>query len=108
MLSPFIAQSMVYGSSLQSCTVAVVIPEEAVVEKWAQDHNLAGGKAEVITNADFKKEIMDDMARLAKENKLSGLEKPKDIYLTLDAFSIENDQLTPTFKLKRNIAQKAY
>jgi len=51
---------------------------------------------------------MEDMARLAKENKLSGLEKPKDICLSSDAFSIENDQLTPTFKLKRNIAKKAY
>jgi long-chain acyl-CoA synthetase len=51
---------------------------------------------------------MEDMTRLGKENKLSSLEKPKDIYLSSDAFSIENDQLTPTFKLKRNVAQKAY
>ena len=51
---------------------------------------------------------MEDIVRLAKENNLTGLEKPKDIYLTSDAFSIENDQLTPTFKLKRNIAKKAY
>jgi long-chain acyl-CoA synthetase len=48
------------------------------------------------------------MNRLGKENKLSSLEKPKDIYLSGDPFSIENDQLTPTFKLKRNQAKKAY
>ena len=51
---------------------------------------------------------MDDMLRLAKENKLSGLEKPKEIFLTLDLFTIENDILTPTFKLKRNVAKKVY
>jgi long-chain acyl-CoA synthetase len=44
------------------------------------------------------------MLNLAKENKLSGLEKPKDIHLSSEAFTIENDQLTPTFKLKRNNA----
>jgi len=58
----------------------------------------------VYANEDYKKEIMDDMARLAKANNLSGLEKPKNIFLTGDAFTIENDMLTPTFKLKRNIA----
>jgi len=29
-LSPYIAQSMVYGDSLKSCTVAIVVPEETV------------------------------------------------------------------------------
>ena len=62
----------------------------------------------MLANADFKKEIMDDIARLARENKLTGLEKPKEIYLTLEAFSIDNDMLTPTFKLKRNIGKQKY
>ena len=51
---------------------------------------------------------MDDMMRIAVENKLNSLEKPKEIFLTLDPFTIENDILTPTFKLKRNIARKVY
>lgn len=48
---------------------------------------------------------MDEMAELGKKNKLSGLEKPKDIHLTKEAFSVENNILTPTFKLKRNVAR---
>lgn len=48
------------------------------------------------------------MNRVAVENKLSGLEKPKDIYLTLDAFSVENNMLTPTFKLKRNVGRELF
>jgi long-chain acyl-CoA synthetase len=51
---------------------------------------------------------MDEMNRIAVENKLSSLEKPKDIFLTLEAFSIENNILTPTFKLKRNIGREVY
>jgi len=56
----------------------------------------------------FKKLIQDEINRMAVENKLSGLEKPKDIFLTLDAFSIENNILTPTFKLKRNVGREVY
>ena len=48
------------------------------------------------------------MNRLATENKLSGLERIKDIYLTSDPFTIENNILTPTFKLKRNVARQVY
>ena len=106
-LSPYIAQSMVYGDSLKSCTVAIVIPDEAEIQKWQQDKGFSSVGA-VLEDAAFKKAIQDDMARLASENKLSSLEKPKDIHLSADAFTIENDQLTPTFKLKRNNAKKAY
>ena len=51
---------------------------------------------------------MDEIANICKEHKLSSLEKPKDIFLTADAFSIENNLLTPTFKLKRNVARDFY
>ena len=41
-------------------------------------------------------------------NKLSGLEKPKEIMLTKEAFSVENNILTPTFKLKRHVAREFF
>jgi len=49
---------------------------------------------------------MDSMKDLATSRQLNSLEMPKDIYITLDAFSVENDILTPTFKLKRNVGAK--
>ena len=39
---------------------------------------------------------------------LSKLERPKEFIFTLDPFSIENGLLTPTMKLKRNVAQNYY
>jgi long-chain acyl-CoA synthetase len=63
---------------------------------------------EVIKDPVYKKFIQDEINRLGVENKLSSLEKPKDIALTLDAFTIENNLLTPTFKLKRNVGREVF
>ena len=54
---------------------------------------------------EFKQEVYDDLIRLAVANKFNGLEKPKQIYLLKDPFTVEDDFLTPTMKLKRNIAK---
>jgi long-chain acyl-CoA synthetase len=35
-------------------------------------------------------------------------EVPKAIFVESELFSVENDLLTPSFKLKRNVAQKKY
>lgn len=43
-----------------------------------------------------------------KTEKLTGLEVPKGIFCTAEEFSVENDLLTPTFKLKRNEAKKKF
>ena len=98
---------MVYGDSLKSNVVAVVIPEETEVTKWQKDWGL-GPADEVLKDPELKKHIQLSMMFLAEDNNLSGLEKPKDIHISSEAFTIENDQLTPTFKLKRNNAKKAY
>ena len=48
------------------------------------------------------------MNEVAKEKKFNSLEKPREVCLVSDPFSIENDMLTPTFKLRRNIGHKKY
>jgi len=62
----------------------------------------------VIKDSEYKKVVFDDLEQLGRANKLSSLEKPKDIILTTEPFSIENNMLTPTFKLKRNIGREVY
>jgi long-subunit acyl-CoA synthetase (AMP-forming) len=48
------------------------------------------------------------MERLAKEKKLSSLEKPKTFVVWTELCSIENDCLTSTFKMKRNVVSKIF
>lgn len=44
----------------------------------------------------------------AKEYNLTSLEKIKKIHLHGAPFTVENDLITPTFKIKRNIAKKVF
>ena len=98
---------MVYGDSFKNCAVAIVVPDEAALANWAK----ANGKepADVYNEqTEYAKVVLDSINEVAKDKKFNSLEKPKEIFLTADPFSVENDILTPTFKLKRNIGKKVY
>jgi len=48
------------------------------------------------------------MDRVVKKAKMTGYERVRNIHLCIDPFTIENDLLTPTLKLKRPPAAKMY
>ena len=48
------------------------------------------------------------MIALANANKFNSLERPKQMTLLLEPFTIEDGILTPTMKLKRNIAKERF
>jgi len=112
--SSLIAQIFVHGESLKSCLVAIVVPEQAEVEKWfaasSSQVNGMNGVAydEIVAKAALKEALMGEMALLAKENDLKPFEQVKDILVTPEVWSVENDLLTPTFKVKRNALKKAF
>lgn len=106
-----IAQAFVYGDSLKNNVVAIIFPEEDAVKAWVQkaDPSLASKSlSELYETNEFRKVIGDEMASLAKEKKLSSLEKPKVFMLSDDLCTKENDCLTATEKMKRNVVAKKF
>jgi long-chain acyl-CoA synthetase len=103
-LSSYVEQSFVYGDSLKNCCVIIVVPAQAEVKKFKSAHP----DVDVLNSADFKKLVLDDMNRLLTEHHCTSLEKPKAVTFSTEAFSVDNDILTPTFKLKRNIAKQIF
>jgi long-chain acyl-CoA synthetase len=70
--SPFVAQIFVYGDSLQSCLVAIVVPDADYAKIWAAEKGLAGATLEqLIANKDFIAALQADMARFGKEGQVS-------------------------------------
>jgi long-chain acyl-CoA synthetase len=107
--SAYVAQVFVYGDSLQSCLVGVVVPDqEYVMAQWAPANAAGKSFEEICADEAFKKVVFADMDRAGKEGGLHGFEKVRALHLTPELWSVENDLLTPTFKLKRNVARDRF
>ncbi|ORX84997.1 long-chain-fatty-acid--CoA ligase 5-like protein [Anaeromyces robustus] len=108
--NPYISQLFVYGTSLCSKLVAIVVPDQEVLapvvkEKFGIENATL---EDLCKNKDVKTLILDEIKRMAKETKLHGFEIPADICLISEPFTMENGLLTPTFKTKRNKAYLKY
>ncbi|KAM7381246.1 hypothetical protein PAMA_012206 [Pampus argenteus] len=96
-----VAQVFVHGDSLQSCLIAIVVPDPEVLPTLAKNLNCQGAVEELCKNMEIKKAILSEMTKLGKEAGLKSFEQVKDIYLHPEQFTIENGLLTPTLKAKR-------
>jgi len=101
--SQYIAQNWVYGDSLRDYVIIFVVLDPEAAKKYSEAN---GVSVEAMpTDAKFIEAVYDDMMKCAKEGKLNSLEKPKQMMLLNDPWTIENEYLTPTMKMKRNIAK---
>jgi long-chain acyl-CoA synthetase len=108
--SSFVLQNWVYGDSLKSRLVAVVHPNFENLTPWAKakGHKDADKPAELVKDPAIIKTILDDMNDAGKKNKIRGFESLAAIYLSPEPFSVANDTLTPTFKLRRPQLKKMF
>ncbi|KAG7367365.1 long-chain acyl-CoA synthetase [Nitzschia inconspicua] len=110
--SLLVGQAFVHGDSLQTYLVAIIVPDEEAVRRVLEESGesaLAKASfAEICQSEKLKKVIEGEIIRLGKVNGLHGFEIPGALHLSEELFSVENDLLTPTFKLKRHQARIKY
>jgi len=106
--SPFVGQIFVYGESLKASLVAIIVPDPEVLLPWAKEKNISGDLAELCQSDKVKSAIMASLTSAAETAQLKGFERIADIYLDHVPFSVDNDLLTPTFKLRRPQTYKHY
>jgi len=106
--SKYVSQIYVYGDSLKAFLVGVVVPDDEYLAAWCKQNDVAGTIAEYKNNPKVKELIIKDMLKVGKELGLKSFEQVKDIHIDDVPFSIENNLLTPTFKLKRPQAKEHY
>ena len=107
--SEFIEQIFVYGDSYKNHLVSIIVPNKAKVVDFLKTIKIECNKdncQEYFENEELKKEILKDMDSFAKKADFKGFEKVKNIYLSREPFTVENDLCTPTLKIRRHIAKK--
>ncbi|XP_062074556.1 long chain acyl-CoA synthetase 4-like [Humulus lupulus] len=98
----------IYGSSFESFLVAVINPNQQALERWAQENNISGDFKSLCENARAKEYIMGELNKIGKEKKLKGFEFVRAVHLDPEAFDMERDLITPTYKKKRPQLLKYY
>ena len=105
-----------YGDGHYSFAVALVYPElkeciEFLKKNGNGVDNVEYDKfkiGDICNNEKLIKEIIKDCDTLGRKNDLKGFELPKKIRLIQEPFSLENNLMTPTLKLKGKEIKKKY
>ena len=106
---PNILQIFVHGESIQAYLVGVVYPNPEAAKEWATKAGLGDVTVkDLVDNQDYKKHLLNEINSKAKEFNLTGLERIRKLHLIDYPFTVENDLMTPTYKVKRNKAKQVF
>jgi long-chain acyl-CoA synthetase len=109
LLCPLVEQIYIHGDSLQSEVVGVVVPNPETFPAWAkQQLGKTAPYKDLCKDSTVIQAFLKELDVIGKEKKLRGFEFVKAIYLESTPFSVENELLTPSFKLKRQQAIQYY
>ncbi|KAK4505279.1 hypothetical protein PRZ48_003242 [Zasmidium cellare] len=112
---PFLAQGYVHGDSTQANLVAIFGVQPDIFAGYLE--KVLGRK---VNPEDFKaidaaaqepkvrKAVLRELAKVGKKAKFNSYENVRAVRLMLEPFTIENELLTPTLKLKRPQTAKLY
>ncbi|GAA95237.1 uncharacterized protein L969DRAFT_85040 [Mixia osmundae IAM 14324] len=108
-LSPLTLQVYIHGDSLRDHLIAFLVPDPVNFPQFLKrvagcDMSIeAASKDTRIVDATLKA-----LNEVAKQQKLRGFEIAKQLAIVPEAFTAENDLLTATSKLKRNVARQRF
>jgi long-chain acyl-CoA synthetase len=104
--SPYITDAVVIGDKRPYLTAIVMIDQDNV-EKYAQDHDVPFSNYQSLTrSAEVQALIQSELDRVNK--KFARVEQIKKFFLLETQLSAEDEELTPTMKLKRKLVEKKY
>lgn len=104
--SPYVTDAVVIGDKLPYLTVIIMIDQENV-EKFAQDHDVPFSNYASLTRAPEVQQLIQDVID-GVNRKFARVEQIKKFFLLDTQLTAEDEELTPTMKLKRKLVQTKY
>lgn len=104
--SPYITDAVVIGDQRPYLTAIIMIDQDNV-EKFAQDHDVPFSNYASLTRAPEVQQLIQGVIDEANR-KFARVEQVKKFWLLDTQLSAEDEELTPTMKLKRKLVQKKY
>lgn len=107
----YIEQIFIYGDSTQSYLLGFIYPKASDIIEFMKtkvnDINKENYK-NYLEDENLNKEIVKELDTYGRKNDLKGFELPKKIFLCKEPFSVENQIITPTLKIRRHNAKKYF
>ncbi len=100
-----IIQAMVYGDK-RPHLVGLIVPDPEWAIEWAQANDIPYDLKALCDLPAFRSAVMMAVDRTNKQ--LTVTEKVRKIMLTPDSFSIDNEMLTPSLKIRRHVIKQTY
>ena len=104
--SPYITDAVVIGDKRAYLTAIVMIDQENV-EKYAQDHDVPFSNYASLTRAAEVQALIQGVIDEVN-GKFARVEQIKTFFLLDTQLTAEDEELTPTMKLKRKLVEKKY
>ncbi|KAH8820477.1 hypothetical protein F5884DRAFT_50589 [Xylogone sp. PMI_703] len=113
--SNMLAQAFVHGDSTQAFLVAIFGVDPAAFAPFASrilKRTIAAEDIETLKAAmkdpKVRKAVVHELDKIGKKYKFNSYERVRNVWLELEPFTIENELLTPTLKLKRPQSVKKF
>jgi long-chain acyl-CoA synthetase len=104
--SPYITDAVVIGDKRPYLTAIIMIDQENV-EKFAQDRDVPFSNYSSLTRSpEVQALIQEEIERVNK--KFARVEQIKKFFLLENQLTAEDEELTPTMKLKRKLVEAKY
>ncbi|KAL7066178.1 putative long-chain fatty acid CoA ligase [Cryptosporidium serpentis] len=105
-----VSQVLVIGKPTESSIVALFVLDEEFTMNYMKNNNLGADLTfkQAIQHPKLLKKIADELKRVEDINELYGYERVKAFRCITEQFTVENDMMTPTFKIIRHKAIKYY
>lgn len=102
-------QSYIYGDSLQSFLVGIIVVDEATFLSWAGELGFTDTSLVALCERpEVQIAVQKSLYAFGMQHGLQSFENVKVVFLETVPFSAENGLMTPTFKFKRHEIKKRY